>query len=237
MRVKQVLFNPSLALALLFTLTACAPGEDWPDDSQSPPAQAGSPPSAPGHPTVQAFAIGTDADHPPLLNADGGASGAVRDTAITVLAGDRLEIRPSALIREEKKVLPPTISKTDHTVCTQTAEVCIGTVPIVQHQCHDECHVCVQCVPLTPVCSPWRCCDTVCQDVHTGDRCILYRPECVKTEDQWTQVITFPGLGPSEPFNDTNPMASSDLTTSGLKLRFSFLDAGGNPRDRDRAVR
>ena len=214
-----------LLCVLLLNVSACGSSYDSDDESPDSPATAVGGANNPQRPAVQSFSIGTDADHPALRNMDG-ALGSVRDTAMTVMNGDRIEIKPNCLLREHRKAVDPLVVREDHNVCTQTAEVCVASVPIFQRQCDDHCSVCIKCTFVG--CFPWRCCDTVCQDVHVGDRCVATQTQCTQNQNQWMETSTFVGLDTPETVKDTAPMNTAALLTEGLKLRFSFLDPSGS---------
>jgi hypothetical protein len=116
------------------------------------------------------------------------------------------------------------------------ADVCIVSVPVMEHRCDDQCHLCVKCQAFPPTCYPWRCCDTVCQDVQTGNRCVATQLQCAENQNQWTETSTFLGLEAAQTVKDTAPMASADLILSGLKLRFSFPQAGAGAGQFDCAL-
>ena len=217
--MKQVaLFG--LMVLVMVGIPACS---DAPD---SPP-----PPS--GRAPVTVFPFGTDGDHPVLRNKEGDL-GNVRDTGVTVMSGDRVEIRPSYLVREDRKPLPPQVTRQDNSVCTRYADVCIGTTPVIQHQCSRKCKVCDSCNIFG--CYPDVCCKDTCQDVHTGDTCIAYAKQCAQQTNQWTEQTVYPGLGDSGDVQDKAPMKSAALLIAGLKLRFSYQDARGTPQQSDCAL-
>lgn len=223
-----------LVCVLFLNVSACGSSNDSDDESQdAPPAAVSSTPasSTPKRPAVQTYTIGADADHPALRNKDG-ATGSVRDTAIAVMNGDRLEIKPSCLFKEQRKVLDPVVVREDHNVCTQTVDDCIASVPVFQRQCDDQCRVCLKCTPFG--CAPWRCCDNVCKDVQTGNRCVATQSRCTQQQNQWKEFSIFPGLDPATmTVKDTEPMKSSALFLEGLTLRFSSLDPSGNSKEVD----
>jgi hypothetical protein len=136
--------------------------------------------------------------------------------------GDLIEVKPAALMVEHRDVSPPQVIREDHDACTQMADVCIASVPIIEHRCDESCHVCVKCSLVG--CYPWRCCDTVCQDVHAGDRCVATQSQCVQHQNQWRETSIFTGLGAPVVENNTAPMKSAQLMSEGLKLRFSIHD-------------
>jgi hypothetical protein len=211
----------AFCLALL-SFAACAGSYEDDADDTSPPVKP--------RPSVQGYFFGADADHPALRNKNG-PTGSSRDTGMIVMQGDRIEVKPSCLIRERRHALPPAVSREDQNVCTQTADVCVAQVPIFQRQCDDHCNLCIKCSLFG--CYPWRCCDTVCQDVHVGDRCVATQPQCVRQENQWKETSVFDGLDSPRTEKDNAPMSSAKLILDGVKLRFSFLDPNGSRKQVD----
>jgi len=186
-----------------------------------------------GRPPVTVFPIGSDGDHPVLRNKEGDLGNA-RDTGITVMSGDRVEIHPSFLVREDRKPIAPKVTRQDNNVCTQYSEFCVATVPVTQTQCSRQCKHCQDCNIFG--CTPNVCCADTCQDVHTGDRCIATEKRCVLQANQWIEQTVFSGLGDPQSVSDTSPMKSAALVTAGLKLRFSYPDANGTPHQSDCAL-
>src|SRR4051812_29987126 len=104
-----------LVFGLILNMAACAGSYDSDDDSQSNVQGSA---KQPGRPAVQVFQIGGDADHPVLRNKDR-SQGRERNTGISVMNGDRIEIKPSCLLRERRRVIDPLVVREDHSVCTQ----------------------------------------------------------------------------------------------------------------------
>jgi hypothetical protein len=222
---------PALLCVLLLGLSAC--GSDYSDDDpqgSSPLTPAGGT-ASPQRPAEQTLSMGIDADHPALRNKEG-TTGKNRDTGITVMNGDRVEIKPVALIQEQRQAIPPSTSRVDHNACTQTAQVCALSLPNFENRCENQCSVCLKCA-LFVACVPWQCCDTVCHSVYTGDRCVFTLPQCVQHLNQWVETSTFVGLDLPKTVKDPAPMKSAALLLAGLNLRFSFTDPSGSPQHAD----
>jgi hypothetical protein len=178
------------------------------------------------------FGFGTDAEHPVLRNQDGDL-GKSRPTELVVMSGDRIEIRPSYLLKEKKKVVSPVTTRLDNDACTAMTDVCVASEPVFEHRCEEQCHLCMQCQAFPPMCYPWRCCDTVCQDVHVGDRCVRTEQRCSQHENQWSELMFYGGLEASEIEKEEAPMVDAPLLLSGLSLHFSVLDREGKRREMD----
>ena len=168
-----------LSVLVVAGLSACS---DSPDSSQATPSR----------PPITVIPFGGDGDHPVLRNKDG-EFGKTRDTGVTVMSGDRVEIQPSYLVREDRKPLPPKVTRQDNNVCTQYTDVCVATTPIMQQQCTRKCKHCEDCNIFG--CTPNVCCEDSCQDVHTGDRCVATEKRCAQQSNQWTEQTVYEGLG------------------------------------------
>lgn len=196
-----------LSIVCALTISACGLLDD--DSSGMGP---GSLPTGP-----QVFAIGTDADHPVLSNQPGDNA---QVTGFFVNPGDTLEIQPAYLTHEQRSALPPQVTRLDNPVCTQTQTVCVDSQPIIQNQCQRQCQPCMECFPVSQVCPPYQCCETVCKPVTVGSQCIQSVPECTEQQDQWKEITQYPGLGPSTTEQDDSPMTESAEMLAGLELQF-----------------
>ena len=146
----------------------------------------------------------------------------MRITSATVYAGDRIEVRPKKLIRQERKVPDPVTSRTSETVCTQTVAVCTLSDPIIEHRCQRKCKVCDSCDLFG--CRPDVCCHDECQDVHTGDRCLMTENRCVAQEARWKDQTQYAGLGDPAPKDDPEPMKSVARLNQSIRLKLESLD-------------
>ena len=219
---------PVLLCALIeFTLCSCSNPE--PEQLPVPePAVDALPGVAVIGPVIYPF--GTDATHPVLRNKKGDL-GNTRSLKITVSPGDGVVIQPSCLFRERRKAPDPKVIRVDNTVCTKTEDQCVANEPVLEHRCEDKCHACIKCQPFPPSCYPWRCCDSVCQDVSVGTKCTRTEQRCAQNENHWKELTTYSDLTAPEIVKDLVPMTQTPLLLSGLKLKFSFTDSGGHAQE------
>ena len=224
-----LLFLPTLILAIAFS--GC--GGEMDSGSSDNPAD---PAPAVPRPANQCFNAGGNSGHSAILNSQGNAYPV--DTGMLAMNGDKFTIQPTSVVHEESSPLPPVVTRIENEVCVQNVDVCVGTVPVIQHQCHNSCKLCTRCLIdfIGLGCAVATCCEQQCQDVHTGDTCVAWDTKCVKQQSQWTETSLFSGLSSSKRAEDRSPMKSPKLVEallSGLNIRFSSSDDAGNTKSVD----
>jgi hypothetical protein len=187
----------------------------------------------PAAPSIQVIDFGLSPDRPPLRSSqDVWETSGV--TGVAVYPGDRIEIRPQKLIRQERSVAAPVTTRTSVKVCVAHAQVCTATVPTFETQCHQKCKVCESCNLFG--CVFKTCCTPDCQSVHTGDQCTTWEDRCSSEQTQWQDECVYPGLGDFLPKDDALPLHSESLLTQGIHLKLDSMDSVANAAETDCAV-
>ena len=197
------------ASLILFSLILCNCSED---NDSGPEA------------LVQVVSFGLDPDHPPLRSQKEGFDSSGM-TAVTVHAGDRIEVRPKSLIRHERVMPAPVSSRTSETVCTKPVQICVLSVPITEQRCHQKCKLCQDCNIFG--CYPSTCCADVCENVTVGSRCLATVTRCDAQEVHWKDQTVYAELGNAVSKEDAEPMKSVEMLLQGIRLKLENPNSVG----------
>ena len=217
-----------LGLVTAIAFSGCGGAPD-----STPSDNPGNPGGGPLRPDSQCYTAGGDSGHSTIQNGQGNPDAV--SSGMLVLGGDQVTIQPISVVRQESTPFPPLVNRLDNDVCVQTTDVCAATEPIIQHKCRYSCHFGNSC-PAPSIGNSMYCCTETCQDVHTGDRCVLWAKQCVRQQNQWTETSLFSGLDSPKPVEDRSPLKSQKSTDdliAGLNLRFSSSDESGNIKSVD----
>jgi hypothetical protein len=156
--------------------------------------------------TDRTVAIGDNDESGPLQK------GFKRETGLTIVSGDLVEINPTKIIKTIRQNPNPVEVQKNSIVCVDRAPVTKVCAEYSQKEFHGE------------GCHGKNCLSSKMRSLQ--NECVRWTEvggECRRSEDQWVKIINY-GIGSISQMTLNNPVAKMEELFNGMEFGFEWLD-------------